>query len=101
MLKEFAGHIEGAGWSYQRGWLVMLKVWLGTVRSHMVVPNDWLELRKPSVMWFLEIRRPVGSSDLHRKGFGDQMLRLWRCHFEALEPQEAPKKLPRGSHVFP
>ena len=69
MPKELAGHIEGAGWSYLRGWLVILKVWLGTVRSHMVVPNDWLELRKPSVKWFLEIRRPAGSSDLHRKGY--------------------------------
>ena len=67
--KKLAGHIEGVGWSYLRGWLVILKVRLGTVRSHMVVPNDWLELRKPSVKWFWEIRRPAGSSDLHRNGY--------------------------------
>ena len=40
---------------------------------------------------FFDIRRPVGSSDLHRKGSWDQMLRLWRCHFEALELPEAPR----------
>ena len=48
---------------------------LGTVENHS----------------FFEIRRPVGSSDLHWKGSWDQMLRLWRCHFEALELPEAPK----------
>ena len=40
---------------------------------------------------FFEIRRQVGSSDLHRKGSWDQMLRLWWCHFEALELPEAPR----------
>ena len=41
--------------------------------------------------WFFEIRGPGGSSDLHRKGFRDPMLRLWRCQFEALELPEAPR----------
>ena len=56
--------------------------------------------------WFFDIRRPVGSSDLHRKGSWDEMLRLWRCHFEALElpeaprgDQESPKKLSKRPQV--
>ena len=49
MPKELAGHTERAGWSYLRGGLVIPKVWLVIVRSHMVVPNDWMGLRKPVV----------------------------------------------------
>ena len=51
-------------------------------------------------------RPVVGSSDLHRRGSWDQMLRLWRCHFEALElpeaprgDQESPKKLSKRPQV--
>ena len=39
---------------------------------------------------FLELRRPVGSSYLHRKGSWHLILRLWRRHFEGLELPEAP-----------
>ena len=37
-------------------------------RSHMVIPNDWLDIRKPVVRRFLEHRGQVGISSFHRKG---------------------------------
>ena len=46
--------------------------------------------------WFLKLRRPIGSSDLHRKGSWHQILRLWRSlgHREAI--RRASRRSPRA-----
>ena len=52
----------------------------------------------------MELRRLVGSSDLHRKGSWHQILRLWRSRGHQEATRRAPrssrggtKRLPRGS----